>query len=184
MVSMNRMAEDSLRRAVFLDRDGVINRTVFRRGAQRAPQDMGEWAWMEGVHETVATLRERGYLLVVCTNQPDVSRGWQTRAQVDAFHALIETELRVDRVYACFHDREHACDCRKPKPGMLLAARDAFGIEMAQSFMIGDRTGDIDAGRAAGCTTVHMRHPYDADAQPDADHEIRRLLDLLTIVPA
>lgn len=170
------------RAAVFLDRDGVINRTVFRRGAQRAPQDLTEWAWMDGVHATLSELDGRGYLLVVVTNQPDVSRGWQTRAQVDAFHALIERELPVARVYACFHDDAHDCECRKPKPGMLQAAAVDFGIAVERSFMVGDRPGDIEAGRAAGCRTVHLRHPGAPAVAPAADHEICGLRELLSII--
>jgi hypothetical protein len=101
-------------KAVFLDRDGVINQTVFRRGAQRAPQKLSEWAWIDGVHETLRELSARDYTLIECTNQPDVVRGWQTREQVDAFHALIERELPVSHIYACFHDNIAACLCRKP----------------------------------------------------------------------
>src|ERR1700755_2314749 len=104
-------------KAVFLDRDGVINHTVLRRGAQRAPQDLSEWTWVAGVHDTLRELAARGYSLFVCTNQPDVVRGWQTREQVDEFHALIERELPVTRIYACFHDGAAACECRKPRPG-------------------------------------------------------------------
>src|SRR6478735_5169345 len=99
----------ALLKAVFLDRDGVLNHTVLRRGAQRAPQDLSEWRWLDGVHETLAVLHSRGYALFVCTNQPDVSRGWQTREQVEEFHALIHRELPVRRIYACFHDNEAAC---------------------------------------------------------------------------
>lgn len=173
---------DARKKAVFLDRDGVLNHTVWRRGAKRAPQDMGEWAWMDGVHDTVQALHGRGYLLFVVTNQPDVSRGWQSRAQVDEFHALIQRELPVTRVYACFHDNDAACQCRKPKPGMLHQAREDFGVELALSLMIGDRKGDIEAGRAAGCTTVHMRHADDESPHTGADHEVRALAELLDIL--
>jgi len=171
------------RSAVFLDRDGVINKTVFRRGAQRAPQDETEWVWMEGVHDTLRALAARGYVLVVCTNQPDVSRGWQTRAQVDAFHRMLAQELPIARVYACFHDDAEACTCRKPLPGLLLMGRDEFDIDMATSFMVGDRASDIEAGRAAGCRTVLLRHPDDASTNVAADHEIRALAELLDIIP-
>ena len=75
----------TLHKAVFLDRDGVINQTIFRRGAQRAPQDLSEWRWLPDVHEVAQTLQSRGYLLLVATNQPDVARGWQSREQVEAF---------------------------------------------------------------------------------------------------
>jgi D-glycero-D-manno-heptose 1,7-bisphosphate phosphatase len=171
-----------LRKAVFLDRDGVINHTVFRRGAQRAPQDLSEWRWLDGVHHTLVELSARGYVLVVCTNQPDVVRGWQSREQVDEFHTMIERELPVARVYACFHDNAAACACRKPKPGMLLQAAEEFQLDLARSFMVGDRKGDIDAGRAAGVRTVHFRHPDDSD-EVGADHEIRAIAELLALVP-
>ena len=168
-------------KAVFLDRDGVINQTVFRRGAQRAPQDLSEWAWMDGVHDTLRALSTRGYALIVCTNQPDVVRGWQSREQVDAFHALIERELPVARIYACFHDNSEACACRKPKPGMLLQAANELRVDLAGSWMIGDRSSDIEAGRAAGCRTVLMRGS--AQAEPaDADHEVDTLAELLAII--
>jgi D-glycero-D-manno-heptose 1,7-bisphosphate phosphatase len=169
-------------KAVFLDRDGVINATIVRRGKPRAPQDLSEWVWIDGVHETLAALRARGYLLIVCTNQPDVSRGWQTREQVDEFHALVERSLPVARVYACFHDNEAACACRKPAPGMLLAGSAEFSVDLAQSFMVGDRASDIEAGRAAGCRTIYLRHPDDSAAPCGADHEIERLPQLLDLI--
>jgi D-glycero-D-manno-heptose 1,7-bisphosphate phosphatase len=169
-------------KAVFLDRDGVINATVVRRGKPRAPQDMSEWVWVEGVHETLTELRARGYLLVVVTNQPDVSRGWQTRAQVDAFHQLVERSLPIARVYTCFHDVVDACECRKPKPGMLHVAGAELGIDLGRSFMVGDRDSDVEAGRAAGCATIYLRHADDASAPAGADHEIQALHELLAII--
>src|ERR1700759_4381038 len=140
-------------KAVFLDRDGVINVTVFRKGAQRAPQDMSEFAYVDGVESTLAALHARGYLLVVCTNQPDVARGWQTGEEVLEFHARIERELPVAGVYACFHDDAENCECRKPKPGLIHQAGAQFDVDYARSFMVGDRWKDIEAGRAAGCRT-------------------------------
>ena len=169
-------------KAVFLDRDGVINQTVFRRGAQRAPQDLSEWSWIEGVHDTLAALSARDYLLFVCTNQPDVERGWQTREQVEVFHALIERGLPVARIYACYHDNTADCVCRKPRPGMLLQAARDFGVELARSFMVGDRASDVEAGRAAGCRTVLMRSLAEPTGPHAADHEIRSLAELLDII--
>src|ERR1700755_1839981 len=107
-------------KAVFFDRDGVINLTVFRKGAQRAPADLSEWAYLDGVKPTLETLHARGYVLLVCTNQPDVARGWQPGEIVDSFHDKIQRDLPVSRIYACFHDDQHDCECRKPKPGMLV----------------------------------------------------------------
>jgi D-glycero-D-manno-heptose 1,7-bisphosphate phosphatase len=171
-----------LARAVFLDRDGVINLTVFRKGMHRAPQDMSEFAYIEGVQSTLAALKARGYLLLVCTNQPDVARGWQDRDQVLAFHEKIERELPVSRVYACFHDDDHDCLCRKPKPGMLVQGSEDFGVDLKQSWMIGDRWKDIEAGRAAGCRTIYLRHDHDTAQSGNPDHEVRKLEELLEII--
>ncbi len=169
-------------KAVFLDRDGVINLTVFRKGAERAPQDMSEFAYVEGVHATLAALQARGYVLLVCTNQPDVARGWQDRDQVLAFHAKIERELPVSRVYACFHDDVDACACRKPKPGLLVQGSDEFGLDLQQSWMIGDRSKDIEAGKAAGCRTIYLRHDHDTAQSGSPDYEITKLEQLLEII--
>lgn len=174
---------DGSQKAIFLDRDGVINRTVFRRGAQRAPDHMGEWVWVDGVQSVLQALHARGYLLVVCTNQPDVPRGWQKREQVDAFHERIVRELPVARVYACFHDNADACSCRKPLPGMLLQARAEFGIAVEDSYMIGDRPSDIQAGQAAGCRTI-LYDEQGTTVCPGTvrpDHRIQHLSELLTI---
>ncbi len=173
---------NAARKAVFLDRDGVINQTVFRRGAPRAPQDLSEWVYLDGVQETLGALAARGYLLLVCTNQPDVARGWQTREQVDAFHQMIERELPISRVYACFHDGDDACECRKPKPGLLLQGAADFGIDLARSFMIGDRGSDVAAGRAAGCRTIHLKHPSEPSLVAPPDPEIRELRQLLDLI--
>jgi D-glycero-D-manno-heptose 1,7-bisphosphate phosphatase len=169
-------------KAVFLDRDGVINLTVFRKGAHRAPQDMSEWAYVEGVQTTLAALKARGYVLLVCTNQPDVPRGWQDRDQVVDFHAKIEAELPVSRVYACFHDDAHDCACRKPKPGMLVQGSEEFDIDLSQSWMVGDRSKDIEAGKAAGCRTIYLRHDHDSAPSGNPDHEITKLEQLLEII--
>jgi D-glycero-D-manno-heptose 1,7-bisphosphate phosphatase len=169
-------------KAVFFDRDGVINTTVFRKGAHRAPQDMTEFAYVEGVKPTLDALHARGFVLLVCTNQPDVARGWQDRDMVLAFHRKIELDLPVARIYACFHDDTDDCSCRKPKPGLLLQGSDEFDLDLSQSWMIGDRWKDIEAGRAAGCRTVYMRHEHDVQPSHEPDYEIRRLEQLLDII--
>lgn len=169
-------------RAVFLDRDGVINLTVFRKGAQRAPQDLNEFAYVGGVQATLEALAARGYVLLVCTNQPDVARGWQAIERVHEIHAKIERELPVSRVYACFHDDAHDCLCRKPKPGMLVQGGQEFEIDLQQSWMVGDRAKDIEAGKAAGCRTIYLRHDHDSAPSGNPDYEITKLEQLLEII--
>jgi D-glycero-D-manno-heptose 1,7-bisphosphate phosphatase len=169
-------------KAVFLDRDGVINVPMVRDGLPFAPKDLSEFAFMEGAHETLNALRERGYILLVCTNQPDVARGWQRIEQVEEFHQLIQAELPISRIYACYHDNAHECACRKPKPGMLIQGSQEFGIDLSQSFMVGDRWKDIEAGRSAGCRTIYLRHGYDETSARSPDYEIKRLPELLAII--
>ncbi len=140
-----------MRKAVFLDRDGVINRTIFRNGKPRAPDRVEEFELFPGVPEAVARLRAAGFLIVVVTNQPDVARGWQTRANVEAMNEIVQSRLGVDGLKVCYHVDADGCPCRKPLPGMLVEAAAELGIDFGSSYMVGDRRGDIEAGRAAGC---------------------------------
>jgi D-glycero-D-manno-heptose 1,7-bisphosphate phosphatase len=151
-------------KAVFLDRDGVINRAVVRDGKPHPPDSTEELEVLAGVSDALLKLRAAGFRLIVVTNQPDVARGTQTREAVEAMHARLTAELAVDEVIACYHDGD-ACDCRKPKPGALLAAAERHGVELEQSFMVGDRWRDIEAGQRAGCRCLFVDHGY-AEQQP------------------
>ncbi len=155
------------RRAVFLDRDGVINRVVVQNGRPYPPAGWAELEIIAGVPEALAQLKSAGYLLLVVTNQPDVGRGKTPAAVVEAIHNHLRSVLPLDGIYVCTHGGgADVCDCRKPRPGMLLAGRDDFGLDMASSFMVGDRWRDIDAGAAAGCRTIMIDYGYDEKA-PD-----------------
>jgi D-glycero-D-manno-heptose 1,7-bisphosphate phosphatase len=155
-------------RAVFLDRDGVLNAAVVRDGKPYPPASAADWALLPGVAAALDRLHAAGFALVVVTNQPDVARGSQTRAAVDALHQRMIVELPVlDGVVACFHDDSDGCACRKPRPGMLHDAAAAMDLELARSFMVGDRWRDIAAGAAAGCRTVFIDRGY-AEARPES----------------
>jgi D-glycero-D-manno-heptose 1,7-bisphosphate phosphatase len=145
----------SARRAVFLDRDGVLNR-AFRdaAGTLRPPSSPAAFELLEGAAEACARLRAAGFVLVVATNQPDVARGTQERDVVEQINAALRRVLPLDAVFTCYHDDEDDCACRKPLPGMLIAAAEELGILLEQSFMVGDRERDVEAGRRAGCRTV------------------------------
>ena len=150
------------RRAVILDRDGVINRSVVRNGLPYPPATLAEFELLPGVPEACARLKAAGFLLIVATNQPDVGRGTTPQAAVDEIHAHLRAILPIDRVEVCFHPGKGAseCDCRKPKPGMLLRAARDLGLDLAQSWMVGDRWRDIDCGHAAGCRTIFIDYGY------------------------
>lgn len=167
--------------AVFLDRDGVINKTYWRDGKSRSPSRVEDFFFFEGAIEGVAWLRAAGYKIVVVTNQPDVARGWLAREAVDAMNAIVRASLKADDVKACFHLDEHACECRKPKPGMLLEAAREQNIDLANSFMIGDRYTDVEAGKAAGCTTI-LVGPGEGEATTEPDYRTSSLFEAAKII--
>jgi D-glycero-D-manno-heptose 1,7-bisphosphate phosphatase len=157
-------------RAVFLDRDGVLNAGVVKQGRPFAPTSIDELQILPGVAQALTRLRAAGFVLVVVTNQPDVARGMTKRAAVEAIHEKMRAMLPLDDVRVCFHDDHDDCACRKPKPGLLYAAAVDCEIQLDRSFMVGDRWRDIDAGRAAGCTTVLVnRFSEPAAIEPDVE---------------
>jgi D-glycero-D-manno-heptose 1,7-bisphosphate phosphatase len=151
-----------VKRAVFLDRDGVINRPVVREGKPYPPATVAEFELLPGVVEACAELKTAGFLLVVATNQPDVGRGTQRREEVEAMHAKMCAALPLDRVEVCYDPGQgQPSEFRKPAPGMLLRAARELDIDLSQSWMVGDRWRDIDCGAAAGCRTVFIDYGYD-----------------------
>lgn len=158
-----------MKRAVFLDRDGVLNRNVVRTGRPYAPTTLAEFAILPDVPEAVARLRTTGFLTIVVTNQPDVAMGRQSLETVSEMHEILFKLVPVDDIKTCYHTDADACDCRKPKPGMLVAAAREHDIDLTRSYMVGDRWRDIAAGRAAGCKTVFVDHGYDEPHPENSD---------------
>ena len=152
----------SLKRAVFLDRDGVINQPKVIDGKPYPPASIDEFILLPDVVEACQSLRRSGLLLVIVTNQPDVGRGTLSREAVEAIHALMSKLLPIDRVEVSYDSgRENPpSEFRKPRPGMLLRAAAELGIDLKRSFMVGDRWRDIDCGHAAGCTTIFIDYGY------------------------
>ncbi len=143
-----------MRRAVFLDRDGVLNRAVQRDGRPFVPSSLDELQILPGVDEALGRLRAAEFLLIGATNQPDVARGLVSRESVEAIHEFMRKRLPLDDMRVCYHVDADRCACRKPQPGMMFAAAVARQIQLHRSYMIGDRWRDIGAGKAAGCTTI------------------------------
>lgn len=168
--------------AVFLDRDGVLNRALLRNGRPVPPSTLDELAILPGVPEALTALRAAGFLLVVVTNQPDVARGYCSRVCVEEIHRRLESELTLDAIFTCFHDRADGCDCRKPRPGLLLEAAQTLGIDLSSSFMIGDRSSDMEAGRRAGCSTLFVDHGDCDEGPAHFDFRVKSLLEASRIV--
>ena len=172
------------RPAVFLDRDGVINRALVRDGSPYPPAALEDLEILPGVPEALRALRSQGYALIVVTNQPDVGRGTATRQSVDCIHDRLRSALDLDAILACFHDDADNCGCRKPRPGLLLQAADRFGIELSSSFMVGDRWRDIEAGRRAGCRTFFIDYGYEEEPPAGCDFRVGSLLEASGLIAA
>lgn len=171
------------RRAVFLDRDGVLVVPEFRAGRSFAPRRLEDFRIYPGAKQALARLSAAGFLLAVVTNQPDVGNGLVSPVIVDRMHELLKSELPIHAIKACFHKQNEGCVCRKPRPGMLLDLASEFGICLADSFMVGDRASDIEAGRAAGCKTIFLDLGYVSEPKPDnatfAVHTISEAVDVI-----
>ncbi|HUI60051.1 MAG TPA: HAD family hydrolase [Steroidobacteraceae bacterium] len=171
-----------MRTAVFMDRDGVLNRPLIREGKPYPPASVEELEVLPEVGEALAALKAAGFCLVVVTNQPDVARGTAPADAVSAIHDRLQATLPIDGIFTCPHDDADACECRKPRPGLLRQAAGRLNIDCAASFMVGDRWRDIEAGRQAGCTTLFVDRGY-AEPEPSRyDHRVASMSDAARII--
>ena len=172
-----------MKRAVFLDRDGVINRSIVRDGKPYPPTSVEEFELLPGVAESCAKLKAAGFLLVVATNQPDVGRGTLARETVEAIHAKMCAALPLDRVEVCYDSGQGVPSTfRKPAPGMLLRAARELGIDLGESWMVGDRWRDVDCGAAAGCRTIFVDHGYDEALKALPEFTVRSLAEAAEVI--
>ncbi len=169
------------KRAVFLDRDGVVNRAVPREGFElpTSPFSLKEFEIFSWVPEALALLKEMNFLRILVSNQPDVRKGFVTQEEWQAMQDKVE-ELGFDRVFICPHLTEDRCDCKKPKPGMLLDAAKIFDLDLPRCYMIGDTLADTGAARRAGCKSILIRAPYNLGVK--GDYVCKNLLDAVHLI--
>lgn len=149
-----------MHRAVFFDRDGVLNEAIVRDGKPYPPATLNETRIMEGAETLLPRLRAAGFLLLVVTNQPDIARGAADWNSVASINDYLRAHLPLDAILVCPHDDADHCECRKPNPGLLLKAAVDFDVALDDSYMIGDRWKDIEAGMRAGCKTIWINRNY------------------------
>ncbi len=169
-------------RAVFLDRDGVLNANIERDGKQVAPTSLAEFRLLPGVVDAVTKLKAAGFTIVVVTNQPDVATGRTPLATVEAMHDLLREKMPLDAIKACFHTDKDNCACRKPLPGMLLEAARELDIDLGASFMVGDRWRDTQAGLAAGCRTIFVDYGHFQEGPHQPDRTVRSLPEAVSFI--
>ncbi len=170
-------------RAVFLDRDGVIN--------EKAPEgsyitDLSHFKLLPGALDAIAKLNQSKFRTFVITNQRGLARGLVTPASIAAIHEYLHDAVRrangcIEKIYVCPHDYRDDCECRKPKPGMLLSAAREFGLDLKDSWMMGDSMIDVEAGRRAGCRTAYIgedHYPLADLNGPTLGHVVAQLLAL------
>lgn len=162
-------------RAIFLDRDGVLNRAYIKNDRPYPPMNLSELEILPGVADSLEALHSAGFKLIVITNQPDVARGTLKKNVVEEINNYLSDKLIIDEFKTCYHDDADDCHCRKPKPGALLEAAYQYFIDLNASYMVGDRWRDIEAGRRAGCRTIFIQCNY-AEAQPHLPNYVVRNL--------
>ena len=171
-----------MNKAIFLDRDGVINQVNLFDGKPYPPKDINELILLPKVNEALQLLKDAGYLLIVITNQPDVVRGKTKIETVEVINQSLKDSLPIDDIFTCYHDDIGDCNCRKPKPGNILKAADQYNINIPNSFMIGDRWRDVEAGIGAGCKTFFIDYSYQ-EKQPDSyDYKVKSLYEAAKII--
>lgn len=164
-------------KAIFLDRDGVINKVIFRDGKPCSPRILEEFVFNGGIKEAIHKMKELGYRVFVVSNQPDIARGMISQEFLDRMNQEIWQEVPVDDIFICPHDDHHDCSCRKPKPGLLLEAAKKWKIDLLSSFMIGDTWKDMEAGKRAGCRTILLETPYNQDT--GCDYRVKSLREAI-----
>lgn len=168
-------------RAVFLDRDGVINRAIIKEGKPYPPSNLYEVEILPGVKEAIQFLKQAGFFLIVVSNQPDVARGITSKEAVEEINHFLAHSLPIDKFIMCYEDSDLS-ECRKPRPGMLLAGAKEFNIDLETSFMVGDRWRDVDAGIAAGCKTIFIDYGYDEKQPVRFDFSVKSLIEATRII--
>jgi D-glycero-D-manno-heptose 1,7-bisphosphate phosphatase len=167
-------------RAVFVDRDGVINEIIYRDGEPGSPRNLAEFQLCEGIREPLRKLRLAGFRLFVVTNQPDLARQLLSDETLAACNDIILQALPFEDIKVCPHDDDDKCRCRKPLPGMLLELTAEAGLALPQSYFIGDTWKDADAALAAGCKSILLDRAYNRGNRTDHRvHDVAQAVELI-----
>jgi len=156
-----------MRLGVFLERDGILNHVRVERNQPVSPTSLNGFEVKQEAIAPLAKLKAAGFLLIATTNQPGISRGQVFRAELDQMHALLRQTFALDDILVCPHDEADRCPCRKPMPGLLVEAGFKWHLTLERSFVLSDRWQDVQAARAAGCSSVAITSPFLGTARPD-----------------
>ena len=171
-----------MKKAVFLDRDGVINKAIIKNGKPLSPNSLNELEILPGVRQSITKLKKLNFVCLVVTNQPNVARKKIDKNSVIQMNNFLKNEIALDDIFVCYHDDSDNCNCRKPKPGLLLQAGKKWDVDLKKSFMIGDRWRDIQAGEKVGCKTIFLDYKYNEKKPKKPDFVSDSLLNAAYII--
>jgi len=171
-----------MKKSVFLDRDGVINKVYIKDGLPQSPNSLDELKILPGVKESIIKLKKLNFICLMVTNQPNVSRKKIDKNSVIQMNNFLKNEIALDDIFVCYHDDSDNCNCRKPKPGLLLQAGKKWDVDFKKSFMIGDRWRDIQAGEKVGCKTIFLDYKYNEKKPKKPDFVSDSLLNAAYII--
>lgn len=174
-----------MQKAVFFDRDGIINKIIVRSdGYVSSPRKFEEFVFIDGIKELMEKLKEDNFLNIIITSQPEIYRGLLKIEELERIHSHMNEILPIDDIFVCLHDDCHNCDCRKPKPGMLIEAMKKWDIDLSKSFMVGDSPKDIEVGRNVGCKTILLETQYNINKKIHPHFKVQSILDIFNIINA
>lgn len=156
---------DNKQKAVFFDRDGVLNHLVQRDGSYYSPKKFEDFRIVNEAKEVVNRVQAMGFLAIVISNQPDISRGKLKQSELDKMTDLLFKKLNVDDIFYCTHDDNNDTGCRKPAPGLFFTAQKKYNIDFNKSFMIGDTWKDVEAAKTAGISMILLDNNYNQDLE-------------------
>ena len=168
-------------RALYLDRDGILNKVVMRDGIVGSPRDKKEFEIIEDAHYLTAMAFDLGLKIIVVSNQPDVDRGYMTLEELGSINDLLRDELPIDHVEICTSGDDKNLD-RKPNPGMILDTATMYRINLAESYFVGDSWKDVEAGKRAGIKTIVLQTDYNNDAHGSADFNCNSLKEIVELI--
>jgi len=156
-----------MKQGIFFERDGILNQVRVERQHQVSPLTLEEFHVNKGIVPLLTRLKGEGFRLIATTNQPGLSRGYQSRRELDRMHELLRRTLPLDDILVCPHDETDRCPCRKPKPGLIIEAGFKWHLDLDRSFIISDKWQDAEAARNAGCTSLLLNGPWVGDVHHD-----------------
>ena len=171
-----------MNKAIFFDRDGVLNEAIIKENRPYAPLKISDVKIVNGIKELIFELKNLNYLILAVTNQPDYSRGLVKKENIEEINSYIISELNLDDLFCCFHDNNDDCECRKPKPGAINYLKNKYNINLKESFFIGDRAKDIEAAKAVSCPSIFVDYRYNEDKPVGQIASTRNIGDILKII--